>query len=114
MSLLFFYPLHHLLLSYHVRLWDVASGEQLALFEGHSGQVLDLAFSADGQLVVTGGGGHTLVVWDVATGTPLAVREVGDENNYVYSVAFNDANTLLATCEHDEMLRLWGVPGQSP
>jgi WD40 repeat protein len=94
------------------RLWDVASGEQLYLFEGHVGEVLDVTFSADGRLIVTGGGSHTLVFWDTATGAALAVREVGVEDNFVYSVAFSADSTLLATCEHDQMLRLWGVQGQ--
>jgi predicted dienelactone hydrolase len=94
------------------RLWDVASGEQLYLFEGPAGEVVDVAFSADGRLVVTGGGSHTLVFWDTATGAPLAVREVDVADNFVGSVAFNADSTLLATCEHDQMFRLWGVQGQ--
>lgn len=93
-----------------VRLWDVASGEQIYLFEALPGEAVDIAFSVDGQLLVTGGGRHTLVFWDTATGTALAQREVSVEDNYVYSVAFNPDNTLLATCEHNNMLRLWGIP----
>jgi len=94
------------------RLWDVASGEQLYLLEGPIGEVVDVAFSADGRLLVTGGGSHTIVFRDTASGAAVAVREVGAAENFVYSVAFNADNTLLATCEHDQMLRLWGVPGQ--
>ncbi len=91
------------------RLWDVASGKQLYLFDGNVGGVLDVAFSADGRLVVTAGGSHTLIFWDTSTGVAVASRDVGIEGNFVYSVAFNTDSTLLATCEHDEMLRLWGV-----
>jgi WD40 repeat protein len=95
------------------RLWDVKSGEQLYLLDGHSWGGVDVVFSTDGQMIVTGGGSHTLIFWDAATGEALAGREVGAENNSVYSVAFNGDSTVLATCDHDQRLRLWGVPASS-
>lgn len=91
------------------RLWDVASGEQLYLFEEPAGEVIDVAFSMDGRLIGASVN-RALVFWDTATGATLAEWEVGNEGNYINSVAFNADNTLLATCEHDEMLRLWGIP----
>ena len=35
------------------RLWDAASGKQLAVLEGHTGQVLSVAFSPDGGRIAT-------------------------------------------------------------
>lgn len=94
------------------RLWDVASGDNLYVFESPVSEVVDVTFSADSQLVAVGGGSQTLAFYDAATGMELAVREVGVESDYIYSVAFNADSTLLATCEHDQMLRLWGVQEQ--
>ena len=34
-----------------VIVWDVASGQQLTTFKGHSGWVKDVAFSLDGRLI---------------------------------------------------------------
>lgn len=91
------------------RLWDVARGRQLYLFEAPVGEVIDVAFSADGRLVVTGGLSNHLLFWDTATGKALALRDVEPAGNYFNSVAFNGDSTLLVTCGHDQMLRLWGV-----
>ena len=38
-----------------VRLYDVPSGEETALFTGHTGQVNGLAFSQDGKTFASGG-----------------------------------------------------------
>jgi WD40 repeat protein len=49
-----------------VRLWDAATGGQVALFQGHRGQVGALAFAPDGKTLVSGSGDTTALVWDVA------------------------------------------------
>jgi WD40 repeat protein len=38
-----------------VRLWHVASGQELAILKAHHGQVHSVAFSPDGNLLVSGG-----------------------------------------------------------
>lgn len=96
-----------------VRMWDVVTGEQFNLLEGHIAGGNDVTFSPDGRLIVVSGGTHTVEFWDAETGESLAVREAGTRGDFVVSVAFNAGNTLLATCGHDQMLRLWGVPPQS-
>lgn len=93
-----------------VRLWDVASGAQLFLFEAPVGGAMDVAFSPDGRLLVAGGGSQALMFWDTATGATLPVQGAANQSDNIQSVAFNSDSTLLATCGHDEMLRLWGVP----
>lgn len=92
-----------------VRLWDVASGAQLFLFEAPAGGAMDVAFSPDGRLLVAGGGSHALMFWDTATGAALPVQGAANKSDNIQSVAFASDSTLLATCGHDEMLRLWGV-----
>ena len=47
-----------------IRLWKVASGENIATFWGHSTDVQDLAFSSDGTLLVSGGFDGTILLWD--------------------------------------------------
>ena len=56
------------------RIWDAASGEQLAILDGHMDWVDSAAFSPDGAYVVTASGDQTARVWDArqrrATGHP--------------------------------------------
>jgi WD40 repeat protein len=61
------------------RLWDVATGKQVQIFPGHSGQIEAIAFSPDGRRVLTGHGHATtsaaLRVWDTKTGKKLFTSE---------------------------------------
>ena len=59
------------------RLWDVQTGQDLQALKGHTGQVQSIAFSRDGQSVLTGSGDYgetkdySARLWDVATGKEL-------------------------------------------
>ena len=48
-----------------IRLWDVASGENIATFRGHPTDIQSLAFSPDGTILASGGYGGTILLWDM-------------------------------------------------
>ena len=48
-----------------IRLWNVATGENIATFWGHSTDVQDLAFSPDGTLLASGSFDGTILLWDL-------------------------------------------------
>jgi len=58
-----------------VRLWDVATGEELAPFQGHGTDVLCLAFSPDGSRLASGLRNSTVLLWDT-TQAVHALRRV--------------------------------------
>jgi RNA polymerase sigma factor (sigma-70 family) len=49
-----------------IRLWDLASGEEVASFEGHDWDLTALAFAPDGGRLASGFTDGTVLVWDTA------------------------------------------------
>ncbi|MYF56944.1 hypothetical protein F4225_14625, partial [Candidatus Poribacteria bacterium] len=50
-----------------IRLWDVATGENIHTFWGHNSDVQSLAFSPNGNMLASGSFDGTILVWDVDT-----------------------------------------------
>jgi WD40 repeat protein len=50
-----------------VKLWDGYNGAFLATFRGHVGPVYQVAWAADGRLLVSGSKDSTLKVWDITS-----------------------------------------------
>jgi hypothetical protein len=49
-----------------VRVWDVASGQEVSQLKGHEGRVETVAFAPDGRAVATGSADTTILLWDSA------------------------------------------------
>ena len=48
-----------------IRLWNVISGEELAVIDDHNDYVDPLAFSPEGNLLASGGYDKTIRIWQV-------------------------------------------------
>ena len=76
------------------RLWDAASGKELAVLRGHEQSVVSAAFSPDGTRIITASG-DTARLWDAASGKELAVLR-GHEQSVV-SAAFSPDGMRILT-----------------
>ena len=69
-----------------IRLWDVATGAELARLEGHTDRVRALCLLADGRLA-SGSRDNTIRLWDVATGAEVARLELDAAVSALVAVA---------------------------
>ncbi|MBZ0290574.1 MAG: serine/threonine protein kinase, partial [Anaerolineae bacterium] len=49
-----------------VRLWDVASGQEIAIMHGHSGWINAVTFSPDGGMIASGSDDGTVKLWPLS------------------------------------------------
>jgi WD40 repeat protein len=82
------------------RVWNVATGERLRSFEGHTHHVLDVSLRHDGRVLATAGADNAVKLWDVATGEQRATNNQFSkfEVTSVTHVGFTD-RFLLTTGE---------------
>src|SRR5690348_14286607 len=93
--------------AHHVEIADARRGRVLRLIRGHGGLVMDVAFSPDGAVIVTGSFDGTARTWEVATGRPLVTFAGHDKG--IIGVAFSPDGKRVATASLDGTVRLWNA-----
>jgi WD40 repeat protein len=90
-----------------IRVWDVASGQEVSPRGGHEDAILSVAYSPDGKLLTTAGRDNTVRLWDAATGRERTSL-IGHQKR-VSIVRFSPDGTSLASGSNDGTIRLWDV-----
>jgi WD40 repeat protein len=88
-----------------VRIWDVATGKQSAILEGHASEVNAVAFSPDGARAVTASADGSVRLWDAATGKERFALH--GHSAGVGAAAFSPDGKLVASASEDRTARVW-------
>jgi hypothetical protein len=88
-----------------VRLWDMATGAEIRTLEGHSREVISVAFSPDGARLVSGSNDTTLRLWDVDSGQEILTLR--GHAAVVRGVAFSRDGQRIASTSQDGTVKIW-------
>ncbi len=94
-----------------VQLWDVATGENRVVLEGHTGGVTSIAFGAGGYLIAVGTGSGDVRLWDATTGEGSGFMQ--KHTGAVESVAFQQDDFLVASGALEGGVQLWDVAARA-
>lgn len=95
-----------------VRLWDVASGRQVAHFLAAAGGVLSVAFDPTGELIATGGADGTTRLWDAATGNQFGATFPGFDNVWDTAAFTPDGSRLVVVYSNGQAF-VWPATWQA-
>jgi WD40 repeat protein len=90
-----------------IKLWNLATGEQIRTLSGHSDEVISVAISPDGNTLATASFDKTIKLWNLATGEKI--RTLSGHSNWVNSVAFSPDGKTLASGSEDTTIKLWNL-----
>lgn len=88
-----------------VRIWQVASRQQMVEFRGHRDTIQALSFSPDGRMLATASYDKDIKLWDAASGREL--RTLQDHIDAVYSLDFTPDGKLLVSGSADRSVKIW-------
>jgi WD40 repeat protein len=95
-----------------VRLWDVATGLERAVYTTNAGRIDSVAFSPDGKTLAIGNADRTVKLWELGSDRERSYAH----HNKVGWVAFSaDGKTVTSGSGLDGAVKLWNVaPAQEP
>src|SRR5262249_29738763 len=86
------------------RLYDGSSGSDSGVALTHEREITAVAFSPDGELIVTGSEDQTARIWSAAAGAPVGTPNPHDSAPELVAVA---GDNVVATVTGGDTLRLW-------
>ena len=96
-----------------VWVYDMLTGEAMALFTGHKGQISTLAFSSDGKILASGGFNNPVIqLWDAETGNKLSTLTPIEKPHLIAVltfVTFAQGDTTLISLDRFGRITHWDV-----
>lgn len=89
-----------------IRLWNLETYQSRKL-EGHTARLRSIAFSPDGQQLVSGGDDETVKIWDVNSGECLNTLPVPE--TWIWSVDFSFDGQMVANANDNGTVQVWHI-----
>jgi WD40 repeat protein len=98
----------------NVKIWNAATHALFKAYEGHRRYAVSVAWSADGNHIVSGGGyeDRTVRLWDVQSGSQQAFPAKPSADGHsadVEAVAFHPHRKWLISASEDKSMKIWDI-----
>jgi WD40 repeat protein len=90
-----------------VKLWDVATGQEVKNLQDHIDAVFAVAFSPDGKHLASGSQDRSVKIWDIASGQRLYT--LSDATDGLTSMAYSPSGKQIAAAGYDKTIYVWQV-----
>lgn len=95
-----------------IEIWDLSEGKLINRLTGHEGGIRKVAFSPNGQYIISGGMDKAIRTWDFSSGTEIRQfighRGVVPFGVMVSDVAISpDGSKVLSVSDSDKTIKLW-------
>lgn len=90
-----------------VRLWEFATGKELACLREHRSFVATVALAPDGRTAASGGSDQVIRVWDLERRT--VIHRLKGHTYTIYSLQFSKDGSRLISASGDRTVQLWDV-----
>ena len=87
--------------------WDLASGKQLQIMDGHEGGIENVRITPDGRCAISCGRDRVIRVWDTETGA--CFRNLQENTRRVVSVCIRSDARQAISAGLDKLLRVWDI-----
>ncbi|AKG22919.1 serine/threonine-protein kinase [Calothrix sp. 336/3] len=91
----------------NIKLWSVATGQEISVFSGHRNRVNALVVSPDGQVLVSGSTDRTVKLWNLARGREI--RTLEGHLDSITTLAISPDGKMIADGSNDKTVRIWNL-----
>ncbi|MBR8833079.1 MAG: serine/threonine protein kinase [Stigonema ocellatum SAG 48.90 = DSM 106950] len=90
-----------------IKLWSLATKQEICVLNGHSNRVNVVAISPDGKILASGSEDNTIKLWNLATGQQMQTLE--GHSDSIHTLTFTPNSKTLVSGSDDKTIKLWNL-----
>ncbi|MBD2360630.1 serine/threonine protein kinase [Anabaena minutissima FACHB-250] len=90
-----------------IKLWNIATSEEIATLKGHSRKVNVVVISPDGKTLVSGGDDNTIKIWNLKT--RQVIHTLAAHSDAIHALAISPNSKTLVSGSDDKTIKVWNL-----